>query len=274
MNGIIININPIIIEIGGFALRWYGLAVVLAVLAAVFVATREAKRKNFPAEEIWNLLPWLLIGGITGARLFHFIDQWRYYLANPLEMLRFEQSGLAIWGALAGGGVAVVVYTRLKRIPLGRFADILTPALLVGQITGRFGCIVNGDAAGGITSLPWGFIYTNPGAMIARDLFAVPTHPYPVYEMLWNLASLLVLLRLRRYFARDGLLFGSYALLYATGRFILTFFRQESIVFWGLQQAQVVAMGIGAVAIVSIIYLALNKGPAVSPKAIVSGQTT
>ena len=274
MNGIIININPVIIEIGGFALRWYSLAVVLAVLAAVFVATREAKRKSFPAEEIWNLLPWLLIGGITGARLFHFIDQWRYYLANPFEVLRLQQSGLAIWGALVGGGIAVIVYTMVKRIPLGRFVDILTPALLVGQIIGRFGCIVNGDAAGGITNLPWGFIYTNPGAMIARDLFAVPTHPYPVYEMLWNLASLLVLLRLRRYFARDGLLFGSYALLYATGRFILTFFRQESIVFWGLQQAQVVAMGIGAVAIVSIIYLALNKGPAVSPKAIVSGQTT
>jgi phosphatidylglycerol:prolipoprotein diacylglycerol transferase len=110
--------------------------------------------------------------------------------------------------------------------------------------------------------------------MIARDLFGVPTHPYPVYEMLWNLASLLVLLRLRRYFARDGLLFSSYALLYATGRFILSFFRQESIVFWGLQQAQVVALGIGAVAVLAIVYLSVNKGAGVSPKTAVSGQTT
>jgi phosphatidylglycerol:prolipoprotein diacylglycerol transferase len=274
MNGIIINIDPVIIEIGGFALRWYGLAVVLAVLAAVFVATREAKRRNIPAEEIWNLLPWLLIGGIAGARLFHILDQWRYYIANPLEILGFQQSGLAIWGALIGGGAAVVFYSTVKRISLGLFADILTPALLVGQITGRFGCIINGDAAGGITNLPWGFIYTNPGAMIAPDLFGVPTHPYPVYEMLWNLASLLVLLRLRRYFARDGLLFGSYALLYATGRFVLSFFRQESTVFWGLQQAQIVALGIGAVAVLGIVYLSLNKGMSFLPKTAVSEQKT
>jgi len=244
MNGIVININPIILQIGSFELRWYGVAIALAVVAAVLVGALRAKKKGIPADEIYFLAPWVLIGGLVGARLFHAVDNFGYYAVNPLQIVQLQQGGLAIWGGLMGGGIAGVIFARIRHIPLGRLVDTLVPALLVAQIIGRFGCIVNGDAYGGVANLPWAFIYTNPNALIPANLLGLPTHPYPVYEIVWNAISLAVILRLERYFRTDGLVFLSYLSLYSVGRFALTFVRQEKVLFWGLQQAQVLAIAV------------------------------
>ncbi len=261
VKGIVININPVIVEFGGIALRWYGLAVISAVAFATLVATREAGRKGVLPTEILNLLPWVLVAGIFGARLFHVIDNWDYFLSNPRSLFNIEQGGLAIWGALAGGGVAALVYAVKTHIHPGLLADILTPGLLVGQIIGRFGCIINGDATGGATTLPWGFIYTHPGSMVPAGLFGVPTHPYPVYEMLWNIVTLAVLLGLRRRFAKNGLLFLTYLSIYSIGRFLLSFLRTEKSVFWGLQQAQVLAIAVLLIASGLFVFLSSRQIP-------------
>jgi phosphatidylglycerol:prolipoprotein diacylglycerol transferase len=243
MNGIVININPVIFQIGHVELRWYGLAVLAAALAVFLLAVRGAKQNGISSEVIYNLAPWVLVGGVVGARLFHVLDHLTYYMANPAQIIQFQQGGLAIWGALIGGGLAIAIYARAKRISLGLLADILAPALLVGQIIGRLGCIINGDAAGGVTSLPWGFIYTNPASSIASNLLGVPTHPYPVYEMIWNAATLFLVLKLKGRFNKDGMLFAVYLALYALGRLLLTGVRHEAVLFWGLQEAQVLAIG-------------------------------
>ncbi|OGO39548.1 MAG: hypothetical protein A2147_08150 [Chloroflexi bacterium RBG_16_57_8] len=107
---------------------------------------------------------------------------------------------------------------------------------------GRLGCIVNGDAIGGVTSLPWAFIYVNPNAMVPAELAGVPVHPYPVYDMLWNGMVLLLVWTVGRRLKKDGLVFLGYLSMYAVGRFIFTFVRQENVWFWGLQEAQVVAL--------------------------------
>ncbi len=255
MNGIIINIDPVILQIGHFELRWYSLAIMLAVIAAVLITARRATHKGIDREEIYSLALWAVLGGLLGARLFHVIDQWEYYAGNPLNILQLQQGGLAIWGALAGGGLALLVYARIRRLSLGRLVDAVTPGLLVAQIIGRFGCIVNGDAYGGITSVPWGFIYVNPAASIPLSLFGLPTHPYPVYEMVWNGLALLAILKLERHFNKTGLVFLTYLALYSLGRFILTFVRQENLIFGELQQAQLVAVVAMAASILAIVYI-------------------
>lgn len=260
MNGIIINADPVIFHFGRLELRWYSVAIMLAVVIGMYVAAREGKRKGLPANFVYSLTPWLVVAGLVGARMFYVVDQWEYYAGNPLHIFQVQQGGLVIWGGLFAGGIAAVAYARMRRIPLGRLADTGVPALLTGQIIGRLGCIINGDAAGGVTSLPWGFIYTHPDALIRDALFGLPTHPYPVYEMLWNGATLLVLLKLRHRFRKEWLLFFSYLSLYSLGRFALTFVRQGNVLFWQLQQAQVIAVGVLAVSVGALIYLARKGG--------------
>ena len=260
MNGIVINIDPVLLQIGSFELRWYSLAIVLAFAAAVVIAAREGKRKGLPADFVYSAAPWILVAGLIGARLFHVVDQWEYYAGNPLHIFQVQQGGLAIWGGLFAGGAAAIAYARIRHVPVGRLVDTLVPALLTAEIIGRFGCIINGDAYGGITSLPWGFVYTHPDALIPGALSGVPTHPYPVYEMVWNGATLLAALKLRHRFSRDGLLFFSYLSLYSVGRFVLTFVRQEEVLFWQLQQAQVIAMATLIVSGAALVYLSKKGG--------------
>ncbi len=257
MNGIVINIDPVAFHLGAFHVHWYSLAIILAVVAAVLITAYRAKRKGIATEHIYSLALWVVLSGIIGARLFHVIDHWEHYVNNPAQILGFQ--GLAIWGALAGGGLALIIYAKSHHLPLGRLVDVVAPGLLVAQVIGRFGCIVNGDAYGGITSVPWAFIYINPGSSIPSNLFGMPTHPYPVYEMLWNGMALLVLLQLERRFKKDGLVFLSYLSLYSLGRFVLTFVRQERIWFWGLQEAQAIAMLALAVSLLAMVYIFVKQ---------------
>lgn len=259
-SGIVINIDPVIFHVGAFELRWYSLMIILAVTAAVLISAYFAQKKGIAREEIYSLAMWVVLGGIIGARLLHVFDQFDYYIAHPVQILQFQQGGLAIWGALAGGGLAVLISARIKHLPLARLVDAVAPALLVAHIIGRFGCIINGDAYGGVTTLPWGFIYLHPNALLPANLFGVPTHPYPVYEIIWNTLVLFVILRFGRHFKKDGLVFLSYLSLYSVGRFILTFVRQEHITLWGLQQAQIVALLVLAGALGTMFYL-LSKRP-------------
>ncbi len=103
MNGIVINIDPVILQIGHFEVRWYAVTMLLAVVAAVLIMAHRGKKSGIATEEIYSLALWVVPGGIIGARLVHVIDYWGYYSANPMAIFAFWQGGLAIWGAILGG---------------------------------------------------------------------------------------------------------------------------------------------------------------------------
>ncbi len=241
MNGIVIDIDPMIVHLGPLMISWYSLFFVLAIVAGVWLAQREARRKGLDMERVQSLAVWAVIGGLVGARLFHVADRWELYADHPLRILN-------IWeGGLIGGVVTGLAYALRYGLPVWRLGDAAAPGMILGQAVGRLACIPNGDAYGAPTSLPWAFIYTNPMSMVPRDLLGVPLHPYAVYELLFDLAALALLWRLRGAYKTDGLLFLTYTGVYAAGRFVLTYFRVEQEWFWGLQEAQVISLAVLAV---------------------------
>mgnify|MGYP006274174323 FL=1 len=155
---------------------------------------------------------------------------------------------------LIGGGGAVWAYARRYGIPFWPFADAISHAAILGQGIGRLGCIVNGDVAGRPTGADWGFVYVNPGALLPRaSYFGVPTHPYPLYEMVWDFALFALLFWVARTVRQDGAVFLTYAAVYSMARLVLTMVREEEVWALGMQQAQLVSLATIALAVALLV---------------------
>ena len=132
--------------IGPLKIYFYGIIIMLGVLAAVQVSVKEAKRKGLDSEIVWDMIPWLLIMGIIGARLWHVFTPSKsmgvgpeYYFAHPIEILNTRQGGLGIPGGVIGGVIALIIYTRKKKLSFLTWADIIAPGLALAQAIGRWG---------------------------------------------------------------------------------------------------------------------------------------
>jgi phosphatidylglycerol:prolipoprotein diacylglycerol transferase len=249
-----IGIDPVFLEVGPFALTWHGLFSALAVAAGVWLARKGIRDYGISLPRFDEIAFITVAGGILGARLFYFFDRPRVLLDDPLEFFRFTEGGLAVWGAVIGGFFTLAIVSRFYGFGFARVADAVAPGLLLAQAIGRIGCIINGDAWGAETSWPLAFIYTHPDALLPERLHGVPTHPYPLYDIIIDLATLALIWRWRRAFP-PGVLFALYALLYSIARFIISFVREEEVWFWGMQQAQVVSLVVALVSLVSILIL-------------------
>lgn len=242
-----VSIDPIIASFGHLALRWYSLIVLVAIGMGLWISGREAQRKGLTKGVIDDLVLWLLPAGLVGARLFHVMDHWSHeYAADPLRILYIWQGGLAIWGAVVGGVIALAVFAWRRRRPLARLLDTFAPGLVLAQGIGRLACVITGDAMGRPTNGPFGIAYASPNAMVPQ--LGVYYTPTPIYELLMNLAIFALLWRLRTRSLPDGVLFLIYLVSYAAGRFLITFWSSYQTIALGLNQAQLVslaALGIG-----------------------------
>lgn len=252
---IAIGTDPHAVRFGPFMLNWYALAILTGVLAAAWLTRREFVRKEISVANWDVLVLWTLVGGLIGARVFFVIDHFGYELRHPLEIFMFNQGGLAIYGAVLGGFVSVWVLSRRYRLPWLPVIDAIAPGLFLAQAIGRIGCTINGDAWGAPTSGPFALVYTNPQSFIPSSLLGVPTAPYPIYDLLMNLAIFALLWRVRLRGLPPGTLFAIGAAIYASVRFFLEFMRQERIWFWGLQEAQFAAILAFVAASVALLYL-------------------
>jgi phosphatidylglycerol:prolipoprotein diacylglycerol transferase len=247
VDGIVVAVDPVLLNLGDLSVRWYGLMIAVGIVLGVALALREARRLGVSEDATYSCALWGTLGALIGARLFHVLDRVDFYLQNPAAVLALQQGGLAIWGAVVGGVAAGSLYCRFAGLSVATMADLAAPALLLGQIVGRIGSLVNGDAYGGSFDAPWSLVYVHEAALIP-DL-GEPTHPYPLYEMLWNVLVLALLWRIRTRAHPAGTTFFVYLLLYALGRFLLGFVRQEALVLFGLQQAQLIALIVIAIAL-------------------------
>ncbi len=258
---ITINMDPILLHLGHFALRWYGLIVMMAIAVGVSVALREAKRKRLSDFQFADAIPWVIVGGLIGARLFHVIDHWPdEYAFTPLRALYVWEGGLAIWGGIIGGLAALALFAWRRGLSLAVLLDTAVPGVVLAQAIGRVACIITGDAVGKPTTGPFGLAYTNPGAMVPQ--LGVYYAPTPIYEILMNLTIFAVVWRLRKRSLPGGALFLIYLVLYSFGRFVITFWSAYKIVALGFNQAQLISLAGLAVGVPALIYLLWRQRPA------------
>ncbi len=215
--------GPLLFQLGPFSLRWYGLLIALAVLLGLVLATRLGKLRGIDPALIADLLPILVLAAVVGARLYYVLFEWRQYQLNWLDALAVWRGGIAIHGALLGGTAAVILYARWRRLPFWNLLDVLLPSVALGQAIGRWGNFFNSEAFGLPTDLPWRL--TIPLANRPLDFLDQATfHPTFLYESLWNLGVLALLLVLFFRGMRGqiplpaGALSCVYLIAYSTGR--------------------------------------------------------
>ena len=201
-----ISLDPIIFTVGHFGVRWYGLILITAIAVGFWLTAREAARKGFSRDAIFDTGVLIVAGGVAGARLFHVLDHWSHeYAANPVRALYIWEGGLAIWGALAGGLLAMAFVCWRKGWRLPALLDASAPAVVLAQAIGRIACVITGDAMGKPTDGPFGFAYTSPNALVPQR--GVYYTPMPVYEIVVNLGIFGVLCQFRKKQLPDGALF-------------------------------------------------------------------
>lgn len=232
-----IGINPVLISIGPFTLRWYGVFMAVAVAFLVWWAVRQAKKAGLSEDLMYGAAPWAIPLGLIISRLFHIIDQLDYYILSPRAIFGFE--GLTVFGGVIGAALGVWIYSKIKKFAFGPVADMIAPGAIIAQAIGRLGCIINGCCYGTETNVPWAFVYTHPNTLAP---IGVPTHPTVVYEIFLDLAIFALLYKLRGRLIPPGSLLLVYLVAYSVGRFFLSYLRQNNVFAAGLLEAQIVSL--------------------------------
>lgn len=243
--------RPVLFELFGFPIRSYGFFIAVAILASLWLARRVSDRRGRAyGPHLDEFITWAVLAAIVGARVWEVIFAWEYYGQNLVEIPQIWKGGISIQGAIVGGLVAGIVFTRVRGFRFWDFADTLAPAVLLGQGIGRLGaCLLNGDAFGKPTGTSFGIIY-QPGTPAYETFGAVPLWPAEVFEGIWDLIAMAIVLRVLKKERPEGTAFLVYVILYSLGRFTLEFLRADSLMVFGLKAAQLTSlffMVVGAV---------------------------
>jgi len=265
-------IDPIIftIHIGSFqlALHWYGIIVVGAVMISAWLASLDLKRRGGNPEWIWDMLPWILLAGVFGARLWYVANNiaggGTRYLENPINIINIPEGGLHIFGGFVFGGFAFWLYARMKKIDIWLLLDSLAPYLLLGQALARPANFINQELYGPPTTLAWGIpIDAAHRLPMLSDMTLYPEatthfHPTFAYEMLWNFAAAGLLIWLAHKFEkqlRPGAIFFGWLVLAGIGRAIVETWRpdQPILPYMGISTSRLVSLLMALVGVVLLL---------------------
>ena len=247
-----IGIDPVLVTIGGLKIHWYGIMIAIGLYVAIQVALREAARRGMNRDQLMNVALLAAVLGIVGGRLYYVVqNNPSFYWHHPAEIIAVWQGGMAFFGAMFGGAVAVAISAWRWHIPFWSLLDVGAIGMTIGQAIGRIGNIINGDIVGYKTN-GWGFEYTNPHTFGPLN---VPVQPASLYELLISLALFVLLWNLRTRVHPDGMLAMIYIVLYSVSQFFIFFLRDNIVVLGGLKQAQVTALVVIALTLPVIAYL-------------------
>ena len=226
-------------KLGSFTIHYYALLILLGMFLGLLLTWRRASNRGKSMGFLIDALPWVFVGGILGARIWHIFSPpqsmvangitTRYYLTHLLEAIAIWKGGIGIIGAMAGGGLALWIYSRKRVAPFNEWLDILSPGLALAQSIGRWGNYINQEVYGLPSDLPWAIPIDPQHRMPGFTEFAT-YHPLFLYEAIWSFLNMVFILWIGRKYQeqlKSGSLFLIYLIFYGVGRVGLEFLRLD-----------------------------------------------
>ncbi len=238
---------PRSISLGPLTIYLYGIVIALGLMAAVLYALRRCPEFGLKQDDILDGVLWVTPFSILCARAYYCAFTWSEYRDNPISVLYIWNGGLAIYGAVLGAIVGVIVFCKIKKVKLGAVLDIVALGFLIGQSAGRWGNFFNREAFGAATDsfLRMGLYNTVTGV---TEYY----HPTFLYESVWNLTGLVLLHFLSKKRQYDGQIALGYAAWYGLGRTFIEGLRMDSL-YWGPFRVSQVLAGVSCIAASAVL---------------------
>lgn len=253
------QIDPILVQLGPLAVRWYGLMYLLGFLCGYWIIRRLAVLRQLPldAEGISDLLFYAVIGVILGGRMGYVLFyNPGFYLEHPQQVVAIWEGGMSFHGGFLGVFLVILFFCRKRNLPLLLTADIVATAATLGLGFGRIGNFINAELWGRVTDLPWGMVFPTGGPL--------PRHPSQLYEaLLEGLLLFVILWTLHRFKARPGVPASVFFLGYGVFRFGVEFVRQPDVhlgfLWGGATMGQLLSLPMVAVGVVGLTLVLRRK---------------
>jgi phosphatidylglycerol---prolipoprotein diacylglyceryl transferase len=212
------NLNPTILTLGPFEIRYYGVVYVIGFLVLYYLMRKNKERLKLTDDSVDSLLMYIFSGGIIGARLFHFlISEPSIFVRNPLEFFMLWHGGMSFFGSLMGGSLAIYLFSRKYKLDFYRLVDFIVLPFAFFLALGRLANFINGELVGTITSVPWCVVFKE---------YVGCRHPYQLYASLSHFILFFILMAARK-IKENGFLFWLFITGYSGFRFLTDFFRDD-----------------------------------------------
>ena len=246
--GLEFNISPVAFVIFGKNVYWYGIIIGFGLVLGALITLHFSKKENISADTILDLLIYGVPTSIIFARMYYCIFNLSYYLKNPDEIIAVWNGGIAIYGAIIGAVISTALYCKIKNLNWKQIFDLGILGVITGQAIGRWGNFINSEAYGTITQFPWRMNVIESGKVIS-------VHPTFLYESLWNIIGLFILLYINKHKKNNGDTFFSYLIWYGIGRALIEGLRTDSLYIGVFRVSQLVGI---VTALVGIIYFIIQ----------------
>ena len=253
--GLGLTLNPPAgFSIGSFEVRFYGLIIAMGLILAVCYALRRKEQFGLSEDDLLDGVLWIAPFAIACARLYYCAFEWEQYAANPISILYIWEGGIAIYGAVIGAAIGVIIHCKVfKKISVLATLDLVSLGFMIGQMMGRWGNFFNREAHGGVTDsfLRMGLItpVTGQGAYY---------HPTFLYESLWNLVGFILIHFLSKKRKYDGQVALYYVAWYGLGRAMIEGLRTDSLWWGNFRVSQVLAAASCLAAVILLMVMAFR----------------
>lgn len=270
--GIYLRNVPKSFDVFGFTIALYGVIIAVGMLAGITLASKMAPHNGLKSDNVWDFIFWSIILGVVGARIYYVIFRWDEYKEHPLEVFNIRNGGLAIYGGLIVGFAVLFIYCFRARIRSLDMCDTVVPGIALGQAIGRWGNFTNREVFGEYTDnllamrLPVEMVRASDisesiASHMSESVNYIQVHPTFLYESLWNLGLMCLLILWTKHKKFSGQVLSFYMIGYGIGRFWIEAIRTDVLYLWNthIAASQMVCMVIILAAIVMNVLLSAGK---------------